>query len=387
MDRQTTDSHFDQIVGLRGYLALWVALGHAIQLAGIQGGLPIRLLADNGSAVLVFMIVSGFVITHLLLAKRESYPQYITRRFFRLYPAFVVSCVIGFATWTIWPDVVQNVSWALEPWWAPYVASVIEIRDQTFNNTMPHLLLHAGMLHGAVPDSLLPRASATFLPAAWSISLEWQFYLLAPAILWSIWSPRRMWVAALATLALVALTSRGVFGTFEYQSFIGQTIGYFLLGGASRAMLPILRSATNLQVSAIILVAAGLPSVVSFSTGLYVWLIFYFLLLWADRIPRVGKAFSYATSSPWPFFLGTISYSLYLLHRPFQVGLTYLGQQIGLDGRLEVLAMQLVGTALCVPASWLMYRYVELPGIDIGRWLARQLNRRAARPVVPAADR
>jgi len=44
----------------------------------------------------------------------------------------------------------------------------------------PQLLAHLTMLHGAVPDQILPGSSITYLPPAWSISVEWQFYLVAP---------------------------------------------------------------------------------------------------------------------------------------------------------------------------------------------------------------
>lgn len=38
------------------------------------------------------------------------------------------------------------------------------------------------MFHGAVPEVLVKDAPGAFLEPAWSISLEWQFYLVAPLL-------------------------------------------------------------------------------------------------------------------------------------------------------------------------------------------------------------
>ena len=81
--------YFNDIVGLRCFIALWVAVGHGLQTSGYlkPTNALMKPLLNGHAAVVVFMIVSGFVITSLLMVKSERYPRYITRRFFRLYPA------------------------------------------------------------------------------------------------------------------------------------------------------------------------------------------------------------------------------------------------------------------------------------------------------------
>ena len=48
-----------------------------------------KFFGDGTYAVQIFMIISGFVIFFLLDKKRESYGQFILRRFFRLYPLYI----------------------------------------------------------------------------------------------------------------------------------------------------------------------------------------------------------------------------------------------------------------------------------------------------------
>src|SRR5688572_28994913 len=82
------NERFPAIEGLRAWLAMAVVASHLIQLSGLYlRNRPGALLYAGGSvAVLVFVIVSGFVITHLVLGKREPYKVYVGRRFFRLFP-------------------------------------------------------------------------------------------------------------------------------------------------------------------------------------------------------------------------------------------------------------------------------------------------------------
>ena len=47
-----------------------------------------------------------------------------------------------------------------------------------------HILVHLTMLHAIVPSAWLPSSQFAFLPPAWSISLEFQLYLVAPLLVW-----------------------------------------------------------------------------------------------------------------------------------------------------------------------------------------------------------
>ena len=60
---------------------------HVAWVSGIQGSTQD---STGKAAVEGFIVLSGYVITQLILTKRESYRTFITRRFMRLFPVFFV---------------------------------------------------------------------------------------------------------------------------------------------------------------------------------------------------------------------------------------------------------------------------------------------------------
>jgi peptidoglycan/LPS O-acetylase OafA/YrhL len=88
---------------------LGVRLGTAPRANPLPGTSPEHVITFSSPSVLVFVIVSGlFVITHVILQKQESYWPYITRRFFRIFPLFAVTCVIGFFTSGLLAEALSN---------------------------------------------------------------------------------------------------------------------------------------------------------------------------------------------------------------------------------------------------------------------------------------
>ena len=63
------------------------------------------------------------------------------------------------------------------------------------------------MLHGALPVHWLPESSGSLLNPAWSISTEWQFYLVIPLFFWLV---RRSPVAGWGVLMLAAAFSKRI---------------------------------------------------------------------------------------------------------------------------------------------------------------------------------
>ncbi|MBC8038204.1 MAG: acyltransferase family protein, partial [Rhizobiales bacterium] len=92
-----TGARIHEFEALRGALAAWVVIGHVFKHSGYAPDAlyPFPLLGDPGMPVDVFIILSGFVIFSLLDHKHEGYWPFITRRFFRLFPLFLVVLLVS----------------------------------------------------------------------------------------------------------------------------------------------------------------------------------------------------------------------------------------------------------------------------------------------------
>lgn len=369
---QRSNAFFDEIVGLRIYLALWVAVGHGLQMSGfLEWTNPVLKFFLNGhSAVIVFMIVSGFVITNLLMNKQENYSSYIIRRFFRLYPAYVFCCVIGYMLIDNWAAIMPKVSWASLPAWQSYAASIYELEFEATSNFWQHLFLHATMLHGTVPDEIINRAAMTFLPAAWSISLEWQFYLVAPLVVAGARRPLQLTAIVVIAILSFKLYERGVLGHYDIGSSLAGATPYFLIGIVSRLAFDRLSTLSLSPLPMALLAVFAAVTLSSDPIPLTVWGAFYSYLLWHRNAPVTGPIFKLATTFKPIKLLGEASYSLYLLHRPAQIALTSLFLPFAASSQLQMLSIQLAAVLLALPASVAMYFFIEKPGVRVGHRVA-----------------
>ena len=367
--------------GLRGLLAAWVVAQHILQFSGFRGGEygPIvRLLTSGGIAVQVFVILSGFVITHLLIETRPAYLPYITRRFFRLFPVYLLCLALGLLTFQLpveIADMLPTQDWGTFP-------KLVEISNATQANFSVHLALHLPMLHGIAPDEILPSSSVGFLPPAWSISLEWQFYLLAPLLLY-LAMKNAVTRAVLAVVIVLFIQLSPKLGTWFPGGFLGQHLHLFTIGGLSVVLTKTYGDdekrrvgAAILAMAIVFLLAPGLGSKLPYLSYV-IWLavLGVALINSANRNSPAGFALWLLQSKP-ILWLGKVSFSTYLIHWPIMLVCQYqLLRYLEISQPGTMLAL-LVCTSLPLVyiASWLSYRTLEAPGIRAGRFLASMLH-------------
>jgi peptidoglycan/LPS O-acetylase OafA/YrhL len=167
-------SYIPELQGLRGIAVLAVVVYHSHPRLE---GTPVYGASLWGWAgVNLFFVLSGFLITSILLESREK-PHYFRnfygRRALRIWPVYVLALAICYlkADWFIGTPIYQAIRSA--PWWA-------------------YLLFVQNLFHLDLPAALGPT---------WSLAIEEQYYFL--------WAPvvrfvRRPWVlAGMLVLAIV----------------------------------------------------------------------------------------------------------------------------------------------------------------------------------------
>lgn len=366
---------FVAVDGLRAWMAWLVVAAHLVQLSGLEnGGRAWHTVFLSGNwGVQTFIIISGFVIAHLLIERRETYSSFIVRRFARLFPAFAFCCMLGGFAFIVESRIGSDA----------WFGALGELYDSQTRYLPWHLLTHLMMLHGLVPNNILPQSEYIFNPPGWSVSLEWQFYLIAPMLL-RLARSRTIWI--LASLVLIAM-----FGYHHWlHSFWGQpsiiigTSQYFLIGIVSRMAAPRLANlVTGPFALAIIAVAFGfwLDCV-----SIAIWLAVFGMMM-ADRSGLsgieagfVGVMRSLLESVPVQY-LAQRSYSTYLLHWPVMMTIGAAATAMGIPVGPRLALVLLITFPVTAVLQIATYRWIEQPGQRLGSRWARRLGEQPIREV------
>ena len=357
--------------GLRGLMAFWVWVTHVTTMATMpllkHSGLG-WVLANGSFAVGVFVILSGFVIgLNLSAEQKTSYIPFLIRRGFRLFPAYLFCLALSVIL--LYPSIefLHNL-----PWDGPRTADRLKIFNDTADYYWAHLFLHILLLHGLFPDAILPSTSHAFMGQAWSLTLEWQFYLLAPFLFF--WAGRFKLSFLLQLIILIILSLAAKF--FRQQSFLPSLLHMFFIGYfCCRIMLErqkkILssRKAMGMLVMQILIVSIfGLGTV-----SVLIWAVVFVGLLLRGAASNPILVILESRAAQW---LGRVSYSFYCVHMVVMYAMGYfLVIVVDLQSRpIYMVALILGSLLITLVMSHLINVWLEQPAQNYGKLLARKLQ-------------
>jgi len=352
-----------ELEGLRGIMALWVVLGHVLAaLPPLFGSFPNNLY--NSYPVQVFIILSGFVIFSMLDRGGEPYPRYIIGRAFRILPVYWVALLIS----------TVSLPFALEVLHAsPHGVATdgrIQIIEIAQSNLFFHILAHLPLLQGVLPTSVLPYASLTLVGQAWSLTVEWQFYLVAPLLFMMLTSLGRN-SARIAVILIAAAC--WIVSSYMEGGFLGNNLPMFCAGFLSYfAYKNFLQKSSQQELIsiAVLSIAFTLVFLRDFSAPLIIWIITFFSVV-STRLSGKSNALGSILSTPIVMYFGRISYPLYMVHMQVLFASMWLSNTLGLSESTRIVAIPVIGVLASIAAADILHRLVEVPFHELGRRISK----------------
>jgi peptidoglycan/LPS O-acetylase OafA/YrhL len=364
----------DELDGLRGLLALWVAFSHIFALTGYwENPGPKRLngawevFVSAGPAVDTFIILSGFAISFLLHKRRQSYGSFMRGRVFRIYPVYLFCLALAIGTGLLTPFILQTASWKD----TIYFTWMRTLAEQESANFGSHLFWHLTLLNGLLTKEFLPGATGTILVPAWSITLEWQYYLVAPFLARGVKSG-----LGLLAIGLVAMAG------FHYKdlwqnpqmSFFPAQLPLFLIGIGTYHLYAKLSDSGQFRplasVSAAALLLLGLIAQWH-AVALAAWAVGFGCIVVrgndiAAKLLGLIRVILLLKPLQW---LGSISFPLYLVHWPVVIAVLYgmLKVSPGMSSPVALVMLTLISVPVMLIAAYLIHRLVEKPGMNLGK--------------------
>ncbi len=385
---ETSRLRLDYLDGLRGLAALYVVIYHAsnwidVPLPG-KLGLAQKLLTYGHFAVAVFIILSGYCLMLPVVRSadrqlRGGFKEYIRRRARRILPPYYATLLLSLLFITVVPA--MNMS--SNDYWGGS------------DGALPALTKDAILSHLLLVHNLSSAWHFKIDPPLWSVATEWQIYFCFPLVLLPVWKRAGLLASVLVGMVLGLAPHFLLHAPYNLDTVVPWYLGLFAMGMGAAAInfeqenrserntgdpnatqtLPLRQRLPWHLVAGVLFL---LTAVVAILKAKWWW-----SHLWiADTLVGICTAalLIYCTEavkshqpgtrlspvlqlfqSRWAVFLGTMSYSLYLLHAPL-LALFYFGlSALHVSGGGCLLALCVVGVPLSVLLCYGFHRIFERP--------------------------
>lgn len=331
------------INGLRAYAVLAVTMFH-FRVPGFEGGFV---------GVDVFFVISGFLMTQILVNRIRANDgndqgkwllYFYLSRACRILPALIFLCAFLLVA-----GLLLLLSYDLRKLSSQIVASLSFLSNFKFFNDGD----------GAYFDAV---SQNKFLLHTWSLSVEWQFYLVFPIILLiicNISNNSKIRLVTIFTLFTVSFAISVFITPFkpQFAFYLLPTRAWELLAGSLVFLAPSLRfpqclTARSIETVGFLLISTSIIFFDETST----WPGF------AALLPVLGTSlvlFVALQDSRWTRLrglqaIGNWSYSIYLWHWPLAVALVYLEVE-------SELSFSMMALIFSIFIGWISFTWVEKP--------------------------
>jgi len=350
--RTSEHVYFPGLNALRFYAAISVVIAHIAtnfgDLRKQSSAYPLldALVIDAQTAVSLFFVLSGFLITYLLLAERGKtgtirIRQFYTRRILRIWPLYYG---IAFICFVLLPPLLGS-SYFL---YSPPLRSVL-------------------LVIFLLPNWVGPLGPLGHL---WTIGLEEQFYIVWP---WVAKNPERL-LKVIFGIVFLKLVLAPVVSAFNSDAmmnlFLGSRFECMAIGALGAYLYyenhRLLRLIYDWRVQAftwmafifLMLVDVPVTAVVNFVVSI----IFVVLILNISTNPNGWLKIE----NPVLNYLGTISYGIYMVHFPVLYVLLFMLREWGVEeGHVYNLIAYTVTIGLTLLIAAASYRWFESPFIKL----------------------
>ena len=349
-DRRESPVHYDFLDGIRAVLALYVVAHHVFLTEAYEGpGLnPVWGVFNYGQlAVIFFLVLSGFCLCLPVLETGLRVRDTITffkRRAWRILPPYYFAMAFSLVLTFLFIHERAGLFWA-----------------RSLPITTSALVTHLMLIHNFFP-SQFQRVNYVF----WSIAVEWQVYFFFPPLLmcWRRWGALPATFGAVLVSLLVEQGLLHYFGLYPCADFIGLfALGMLaawisfsadVLAGKMRAWPWRMIAAISFAATCILYHPAALEAKTAFGC-------FACSVLVIASIHREGWLHRALSVKPLAA-LGSISYSIYLIHAPLLAMVwKYPLATLHMRPDLTCAVMMIGGLPAILVASYLFHLGFERP--------------------------
>ena len=327
--------YFAPLDGLRALSLLLVVAAHC------HTSVPVRRYFSGGLGVGIFFVLSGFLITILLLREQSSFGSisfggFYIRRAFRILPPYVLTIGVYLLL-------------GLMP-------SQQELKTR-FLNGLPYFL--------TLRNEYVPAGLAVSFTHSWSLSVEEKFYLAWPLLFfWALPRIRSRWAVVPVTVAPLFISTTQSLPVAYFSLLLGCCVA-ILLHGLRNQQARALRYVQRVPLWLLLL-----AWVTSYYASLQATWRVSFILVTAALLPVLllrQTALSRALGSRICTWVGKRTYSMYLLHA---ICLTLVERIVPPVTAWRFAAAVALTYGLSLGVATVIYMLVEKPAIAWGRELA-----------------